>query len=248
MSKVIALAGGTAATNVVVKQKTGKLNFVYTTPVANTATVALMLARLNLTTLKVELQSSGGANNQLDTDINLGVIAEIFSCLEGVIDVQTVGANSVIKFSREISYNGAVRFDNDTNIIINTNAIPAADTMDVYATDFPIEDRSMIKTNVLRFSANAPQGIGLANGNMLALPVASFTQIELFYPGSQSVTLLKEELAEWCLEGNEEVVNNAGVMTYGNADYFVINTVDAVSAKVTQSADVNGYLLTQISL
>lgn len=246
MSKIISLVGAQNATNVQVVQRAAKLNFLFNCPDASAVDWATLLAKLNAVIVNISMQSPGGATEPMLQEMRLGDIAEIYSAIEGYIDVVDNGASFDTRFSMELSNQGALVFNNDTKIVINIRGMVANDNLDVYATDYPVSANKAIKTNTLRFSANAPQGVSCANASKLHLPVASFSQMELYYPNGSAVTLVKEELAEWALEGNGVMGVLAGVVRMGYLSYYSFDVSKALNVKVTQTADVNGFIFTEV--
>lgn len=248
MSKIISLAATQSATNVQVKQQAAKLEFKVNVPDAAAATWTLLMAALNAITLNVELQSKSGRTENLLPKMPLGKVAEAYSCNEGSIVVTDDGADKAVVFSVELGAIGALAMDADTSIVIDTNALAANTAMDVYAVDFPYQSPEAVKTNVIKFNANAPQAVSLNKASFIHLPKASFDKIELSYPGGKVVTLVAKEVEGWCIEGNGTQGVLEGVTTLGFIDLYSLNVADALSAKVTMTADVNGYLFTSVAV
>lgn len=246
MSKIISLAATQAATNVQVKQSTAKLTFHAKVPDAAAASWTLMLAALNAITINIDLQSARGSTENLIPKLGLGVVAEAYSSNEGIIEVTDNGTNMDVRFSVELGAIGALALDEGQNIVIDTNALAADTFLDIYAFDFPIVSSAAIKTSVIKFNANAPQVVGLQTAAMIHLVRASFEKIEITYGNGRVVTLLSEELRAWCEEGNGVAASLLGVISIGGVVLYSLNTVDAVSAKITTTADVNGYLFTYV--
>lgn len=248
MSKIIALVGAQNALNVQVKQSAAKLDFLFSSANPNLDTWAEIFTKLNAITLNVELQSTSGRNEVLISQMPLGIALEAYSSNEGLINVTVNGANTEVRASIELGTDGALILTNEQCLVININGMVANDNLDVYAVDFPIASAKAIKTTNIRFLNGAEQVIALANGAILHIPKASFTKIELNYPNGRVITLLPVELQSWLIEGNQIQGNLLGTVTYGFLDLYSLNVADAVSAKITMSADVNLYLFNHVAV
>lgn len=242
MSRVIALTGAVSAVNVQVKQQTGQLVFECGIPDANAATFADVMARLNAIKVNVDLQSKSGKTETLIPKMALGVLAEIAVSNGGQIDVTDNGVDHTIQFAYEIGASGALQLGDETSIVIDVTGMVANDRVNINAVDFPTASMAARKINIIRFSANAAQNVGLVSAERLHLPKASFDKLELTYQGGKVVNLTQDEVEAWCLNGNGVQGQINGVITNGYVDYYSINVADAIAAKVTLTADANGYL------
>lgn len=248
MSKVISIVGAGSAPNQKIQQQVGILKFHFKTPDANVVDWATLIARMNGVEVNVDLQTKNGQQTTLIPKIAMGTLAEMYSTAESFINVSDNGVDHDVEFGVELGYMGALAIDADTTIVVDIKGMVANDALDVYAMDLPISTKVAIKTNVIRFQSGVAQSVGLNAHGILHLPVASFSKLELFYPNGKNITLEQKELEQWCLEGNEVCGFINGVAKNGFIKYYSINVADATSAKVTLSADANGYVFSGISL
>jgi|GEM_PF-2610463 len=248
MSKVISLVGAQVAANQKVQQQTGLLKFHFKTPDANVADWPTLIARMNGVVVNVDIQTKNGQQTTIIPKMPMGTLAELYSTAESFIQVSDNGVDHDVEFSVELGYMGALAIDADTTIVIDVTGMVANDALDVYAMDLPLATRVAVKTNVIRFQAGVAQSVGLQSNGILHLPVASFSKLELYYPNGKNLILEQKELEQWCLEGNDVCGYLNGVAKNGFIKYYCVNVADATSAKVTLSADANGYVFTLLSL
>lgn len=248
MSKVISIVGAGSAPNQKIQQQVGLLKFHFKTPDAQAADWPTLIARMNGVIVNVDLQTKNGQQTTLIPKIPMGTLAELYSTAEQFIQVSDNGVDHDVEFGVELGYEGALAIDADTTIVVDVTGMVANDALDVYAMDLPLATRIAVKTNVIRFQAGVAQSVGLQSNGILHLPAASFSKLEIFYPNGKNLTLEQKEVEQWCLEGNEVVGFLNGVAKLGFIKYYSINVADATSAKVTLSADANGYVFTPVSL
>ena len=247
MSKIISLVGANNATNVQVKQSTAMLCIEYSCLTADAATQAAVLTKMNNVLVDVDLQSKGLGTKNLLAKMPLGVLAEIYSSGDGVLDMSTVAATTLVRFSIEVGALGALDLNDQTTIVIETTGGEADTALDVFAVDYPVGSIAAVKCDKIRFSANAPQVVNAQSSTHLHLPVASTDNVEINYRGGKVVTLEKKEIESWLVKGLGIVSNFKTATTSGFINYYSIPITDAVSVKVTMTADVNGYMFNYVS-
>lgn len=248
MSKVISLAGTNTATNVKIQQSAAILEFHFRTADANAIDLDTLLARMNNVKVNIELQTKNGQNEVLVPKMPLGALAEIYSGSESFIEVSDNGTDHDVVFGLELGRDGALAVNAESSLVVDITGTQSGDNLDVYALDAPVGTNRAIKTAALRLSANAPSVVNLNRAKSLHIPAASFDDLELQYPNGKTVTLEKKEIERWALEGNGMIACLVGVVANGWLDYYSLNVEDAISAKITNTADANAYISSVVNV
>lgn len=242
MSKIIDIAGAQTAINLKVQQAVAFLIFDCSFPDASAADWPTLFTRMNAIIVNGTLQSKTAGEQTIIPKVPLGVLAEISAAHGGQINVVDNGTDHSVRFKLPVGSGGALQLSSDTTLVLDVTGSVANDNVDVYAGDLPIGTSIAENISRLAFNENAATTIPLTNAHTIHLPVAQFEKIEVTYRGGKVVTLVGEEIKAWVLEGNGQQGNLNGAVTDGYIQYYSLHVVDAVSAKVTLTANVNGYL------
>lgn len=229
-------AGMTAASETKVEQPIRSLAFVINTTANNFAAARAAMAA---TTISIEKQTAKGTEPILYLE-NFIDILEFAAAETGAIQSDAAAGATVIRASYELADDGDLVFNDSRDLKVTFAGIPAGYTVDVYGLESAIFSLTNLHNCIERVKVDSgtPKMIPTVNSKLIAVPVATTTKLELYYPTGKTVTMVPEELKNYAYETNKEVLNEDGVVTCGFANFVMINVTDCAQVRITTSADV----------
>lgn len=235
---------GTASVNV--ENRTAKLLFVGVLTDANKHYSDFETASVN-TTIEVVKQSANGSSTVIQS-MKLTDLLEIAAANEGAVVVEETSTSVTVRGTIELSDFGSIPLLNNEYFKVNFVALGTNITADLYAIDFPIETSIHNVYDPVFFNANSAKTIDVQSAKFLCLPADKISKLELYYPNGKVWQLEAEEIRRFVEEYNPESFVINGSTTPGGRNWYCLEVLDALQAKITLNAGANIMLVSYKNL
>ena len=217
---------------------------------ANTLIDALQLMNESFGATSLTLtRESGSETTTLQAKILLAHIAEMSANNGGMIRVDADGLNSArIRFTVELSNDGAFRLDDNSKIILNIERKLPNVSMDIYALDTPTEATTVLKYDKKYLNSSVEKDLDTMATDVFCAKVDNIDVIKLFYNNGKQVTMTVEELKIRLLDSQDPIIVSNGNTYYGYGSMACINVQDCWKISVTMSNSDTVYIVKTVNI
>ena len=193
-------------------------------------------------------RESGADTQTLQAKILLSLIAEMSSNNGGLIRVDADGINARIRFTVELSNDGAFRLDDNSKIILNIEQKLPNCTMDIYALDTPLEATTVLKYDKKFLNAAIEKDLDTTGTDVVCFKIDNLDIVKLYYNNGKSVTMTREELKIRLLDSQDPIIVSNGNTYYGYGQVACVNVQDCWKVSVTMTISDTVYIVKTVNV